>query len=361
MAQFKVKYFVDNAPIDKFYGVSVYRPTKENCSAHLVVVASRAHYEEISIELTEFGLEELKDYIPYEALGKKTVLIHGNCHTDIIKRYLNNSDTFVRQYWIYPLPMIQNNKKGYIKDHLLRNCDVFICQDIRGDNPCDKRLSAEYLLNKAGGTKICFPNLFGLGEIFFPQAERGNSHDVDLWNNPRGVEIPAGLFNYRDVNIDCLWRKGERDIHRIAEYLESDIYDEKCLRKHFEEKIAKWEQRETLCNIKILHYIKANYRKIQLFWEPAHPCNVLLKELSGEILKLLNISEHEIEEIDFSFGATEMPIYKCVRKALGLEYDNKYIRNWYPLERAKLTEEKMDLEEYVREYCYWCYDYLSLE
>lgn len=349
---------MDNAPIDKFYGLSVYRPTKENCSKYLVIVASKVYYEEISLELTEFGLEELKDYIPYEALGKKVVLLHGNCHTDIIKRYLNTSETFIDRYWIYPLPMIQNNKKRYIKDHLLKNCDIFICQDIRESNPYDKRLSAEYLLDRAGGTKICFPNLYGLGKIIFPQAEIGVPHDGDVWNNPKGVEIEGGLFNYRDVNIDRLWNEGERDIHRIVKYLDSDIYDEKQVRDNFEKNMAKWEQRETLCDIKILHYIKSEYQKMQLFWEPAHPCNVVLKKLSGEILRLLKISEYELGEIDFSFGVAEMPIYRCVRNALGLQYENKSIRNTAPMKWAKLTEAKMNLEEYVREYCYWCFDYL---
>lgn len=356
--KFEVKYFVDNAPIDKFYGLNVYRPTRENCSKYLVVVASRVYYEDISHELTEFGLEELYNYIPFEALGKKIVLLHGNCHTDIIKRYLNTSKTFIDRYWIYPLPMIQNNKKGYIKDHLLKNCDVFICQDIRESNPYDIRLSAEYLLERSGGTKILFPNLFGLGKIIFPQSETGVPREGDMWNNPRGVGIEGGLFNYRDVNIDRLWNGGERDIHKIAEYLESDIYEEKWVRDNFKRIIEKWEQRETLCDIKVLHYIQSEYQKTQLFWEPAHPCNVVFKKLSGEILRLLKISESELGEIDFSFGVAEMPIYKCVRRALGLQYENESIRNTPPVEMAKLTEEEMDLEEYVREYCYWCFDYL---
>ena len=88
---YKVKYFVDNSSINTFYNLEVYRPTKKNCSICLVVVASSVYYEEIAIQLTEFGLQELKDFIPYEALGKEVVLIHGNCHVEIIKCYLNTS------------------------------------------------------------------------------------------------------------------------------------------------------------------------------------------------------------------------------------------------------------------------------
>lgn len=349
---------MDNAPIEKFYDLCVYRPAKENCSQYLVVVASRVRYEEISLELTEFGLEELKDYIPYEALGKKVVLLHGNCHANVIERYLNTSKSFSNQYWIYPLPMIQNNKKGYIKDHLLKHCDIFVCQDIQEHNSCDKRLSAEYLISRVEGMVIVFPNLYGLGRIIFPQAELGVSRDGDSWNNPRGNEIEGGLFNYRDVNIDRLWREGERNIRKIADYLEGAVYDEEQIRDNFDKSMKKWEQREALCDIKILPYIKSEYQKTQLFWEPAHPCNNVLKMLSSEILGLLKISGTELGEIDFSFGVAEMPIYKCVKKALGLQYENKSIRNTPPMKWAKLTESEMDLEEYVREYCYWCFDYL---
>lgn len=353
---YKVKYFVDNSSINTFYNLEVYRPTKKNCSICLVVVASSVYYEEIAIQLTEFGLQELKDFIPYEALGKEVVLIHGNCHVEIIKRYLNTSKSFSDKYWTYPVPLIQDNKKGYIKDHLLNNCDVFIYQDIQEKNPFDKRLSANYLKNMVNGKKICIPNLYGLGKILFPQAEIGIHIKGDVWNNPKGTEIQGGLFNYRDKNIDNLWINGERNIREITKFLESEVYEADFIKQNFYEYIKKWEQREKLCDVKIVDYIKAEYRNIQLFWEPAHPCNILLKEISARILKLLDIDKSELKEIDFSFGVAEMPIYKCVINALQLNFEVESIRNTHPMKLAKLTEKEMDLEEYVREYCYWCFN-----
>lgn len=320
------------------------------------MVASSVYYEEIAIQLTEFGLQELKDFIPYEALGKEVVLIHGNCHVEIIKRYLNTSKSFSDKYWTYPVPLIQDNKKGYIKDHLLNNCDVFIYQDIQEKNPFDKRLSANYLKNMVNGKKICIPNLYGLGKILFPQAEIGIHIKGDVWNNPKGTEIQGGLFNYRDKNIDNLWINGERNIREITKFLESEVYEADFIKQNFYEYIKKWEQREKLCDVKIVDYIKAEYRNIQLFWEPAHPCNILLKEISARILKLLDIDKSELKEIDFSFGVAEMPIYKCVINALQLNFEVESIRNTHPMKLAKLTEKEMDLEEYVREYCYWCFN-----
>ncbi len=37
---FKVRYFIDNAPVRSFYDCDVCLPTRENCSKYLVVVAS---------------------------------------------------------------------------------------------------------------------------------------------------------------------------------------------------------------------------------------------------------------------------------------------------------------------------------
>ena len=354
---YKVKYFVDNSQRDVFYNCKVLRPTKENCSKYLVVVASNLYYEDIAIQLMEYGLEELKDYIPYQALGKKIVILHGNCHIGIIKSYLNTSKSFKDKYYIYSIPMIQHNKKGYIKEHLLSNCDVFIYQDIQADNQYDIRLSEEYLLPKVRNMKICIPNIYGMGKIFYPQAKKGK--EDCLWSNPSGREIPGGLFNFRDENIDSLWRKGERKIEKIVEYLRGPIYDKENVKNEFEHMFSKMEEREKHWDVKILEYIKQNYKKQQMFYEPAHPCNNILRKISEEILVMLDIDINELQEIEESFGVSEMPIYKCVKEALELKFERKYIRNVPPIEESKLTEKDMDLKEYCREYCYWCFEWLD--
>jgi len=349
------KYFVDNAPVQTFYDKEVFRPTRKNCSRHLVVVASTIHYDEIAVQLTEFGLQELKDFIPYQALGKEVVLIHGNCHKQMIEEYLNTSQTFTERFWIYPIPMIQYNRKGYIKEHLLKNCDVFIYQDIQENNPYDKRLSAEYLSSQVCKKRICIPNVFGLGKFLFPQAVIGENNSK--WHNPTGPEIPGGLFNYRDENIDRLWAGGERDINKIAGYLTGQIYGEDEIKDKFMKCFEKMKEREKLWDIKILDYIQHRYKDEQMFCEPAHPCNNILRKISEGIVEILGIEKDEIDEIDISFGVSEMPIYKCVKEALGLKYERKCIRDVPPSGQSKLIDGDMDLLEYCKEYCYWCFEY----
>lgn len=348
-----VQYFVDNAAGSSFYGCNVYRPTRENCSRYLVVVASNIYYGEISVQLSEYGLEELRDYIPYQALGKEVVLIHGNCYKLWIQEYLETSKTFSDKYWIYPIPRIYHIKKGYIKDHLLKNCDVFISQDIQENNKFDERLSFDYLSALVSKRVICIPNVYGLGKFLFPQAELGKGNG---WRNPAGPELENGLFLYSDENIDKLWNNGERNIDVITQYLETDIYTKESIEENMKKYFEKWERRDQHCDVKIMDYIKAEYKKQLLFYEPANPCNNVLRKISEGILEILGIDKREVHEIGERVATSEIPIYRCVKEALGLEYEQKYVRKVPSWEQSKLVSGNMDLKEYCREYCYWCHN-----
>lgn len=351
----RVRYFVDNAPVTSFYGHEVYRPTRENCSKYLVVVASDVYYEKIAIQMTGYGLKELRDFIPYEALGKEVVLVHGNCHVFVMKEYLKTSKTFLEKFYLYPLPLIQDNKKKYIKDDLLENCDIFIYQDIRKDNQFDERLSADYLSPKIHKRRICIPNVFGMGTFLYPQAEPPQGSESDGWNNYVGEGSPIGICNYRDENIDRQWREGERCIDKIAAHLEGQVYDQEYIRQNAETCFEKMRKRERFWDVKITDYIEQGYKEKQMFYEPAHPCNHVLRKISEGILEILGINGNEISEVEAHLAYQEMPTYQCVKEALGLNYETKHIRHRGAWEQSKLTPKDMDLTEYCREYCYWCY------
>lgn len=350
---FRVRYFIDNAPMKSFYDYDVYLPTRENCSKYLVVVASSIHYEEISVQLLEFGLEELQDFIPYQALGKEVVLVHGNCYKLWIQEYLQTSKTFNDRYWIYPIPRVYHIKKGFIKDHLVKNCDVLISQDIQENNKFDERLSFEYLSARATKKVICIPNVYGLGKYLFPQAKLGEG---ESWRNPAGPELENGLFLYSDENIDRLWNSGERNIDTIVQYLETDIYSKQYIEDNLQNCFKKWEERDRHCDVKIMDYIKAEYKNQLLFYEPANPCNNVLRKISERILELLDIDHNEVQEIGARNATLELPVYRCVKEALGLKYEQEYIREVPSWEQSKLISGNMELKEYCREYCYWCHE-----
>ena len=140
----------------------------------------------------------------------------------------------------------------------MKNCDVLISQDIQENNKFDERLSFSYLSAMATKRVICIPNVYGLGKFLFPQAELGKG---DGWKNPAGPELENGLFLYSDENIDRLWNSGERNADVIARYLETDIYSRESIENNRKICFEKWEERDQYCDVKIMDYIKAEYKK----------------------------------------------------------------------------------------------------
>ena len=75
---YEVEYFLDNAgDKETFKGKTVRKPTKENIDNQFIVVAN-TYYSEIRAQLREYGCTEIIDFIPYGALGKDIVLVHGS-------------------------------------------------------------------------------------------------------------------------------------------------------------------------------------------------------------------------------------------------------------------------------------------
>lgn len=144
-----VKYFLNNKKqIDTFLGCPVYDPNKDYVpdGAYVMVsVGAMPTYLLLSRQLNELHLEEFQDYIYYKWMDKKLILLHGNCHMMIIKAYLESSEKFLAEYGIYPNPEIHNNKKKKIDSVVLRNCDIWIHEDIQKDNAFGYFLSDEYI------------------------------------------------------------------------------------------------------------------------------------------------------------------------------------------------------------------------
>lgn len=153
-----------------------------------------------------------------------------------------------------------------------------------------------------------------------------------------------------------MWNRGERNIDTIVQYLETDIYSKQYVEDNLQNCFKKWEERDQHCDVKIMDYIKAEYKNQRLFYEPANPCNNVLRKISERILELLDIDQNEVYEIGERIATSELPVYKCVKEALGLKYEQEYIREVPSWEQSKLISGNMELKEYCREYCYWCHE-----
>lgn len=335
--------------IKEFCNHKVYDPEDRNLKDVFVLVAvSEQYYKEIAEYLSAKGLVEFKDYIYHKWINKKLVLLHGNCHMQVIQQYLLSSDAFQDEYIIYPNPLICCNENGRIEEAVLANCDVWIHEDIQKDNQFGYYLSDEYMRAYISETtkEIVIPHLFGLGRAFFPQ-NCWNPNNMPLQNG----EEKNGLFPRGDSVLEQ-GVKEKKSVQEIIEYASSDYALEKeYIISNFRLYMNKIQEREKDWDIKIFEFIVSHYKKEKLFYDSGHPTNVIMKKISSEIIAGLGIKGGEIyaeKTMDFY----EEPVYPIVKKVLGLEWEDKYIRT--QANAGKLVE-NMDLEEYIREYLWYCH------
>lgn len=96
----------------------------------------------------------------------------------------------------------------------------------------------------------------------------------------------------------------------IAEMDEKErYYSKEQIVRNFKEQLGKLKQREVECSIKISDFIETNYKIQQLFFDPNHPCNVLICEKGKRILKLLNLKVKEDVIVDDALDEGELFIY----------------------------------------------------
>lgn len=73
----------------------------------------------------------------------------------------------------------------------------------------------------------------------------------------------------------------------------TDMYKKEDIIKNFEHEMKKLKEREKNCDIKISDYIEENYRWKQLFYDPNHPTNDVIKEKAIRVLDILNIKSND--------------------------------------------------------------------
>lgn len=344
----EIIYFVDKFNYNrKFYGIDVKCPDK--LRGGKILIASSAYYGEIKKQLIEMGFEEYRDFTYCFNVDKKIAFINGNCHCDIIKSYLCTSKEFAKKYVFGAFPLIHENKA--YDEKVLEYCDLFIYQDIRKESSVDYKYSEEYMLPrlKEECVKICVPNLYG-----FPKALFYKNHML----SECGHKVSGGRYNpflYCEEIIDECIQHGE-SFEKICTRLKEEFVEEREIIARFRKDREIILEREKGWDVKISDYIFENYQTTQLFYDVAHPTNFLLKEISNRILVNLGIEGKVSDDIKGSLNCYEVPVYDCIKDALGIQWSNSFLRE--RMENTAsfvLTETKMDWREYVKEYIWWRY------
>lgn len=341
-----------NRGVDKFRGKTVYDISEIPYKNAMLVIATKIDtYCDISDELRSSNMKEFNDFIYYEWLLKDIVLLHGNCHMEILGDLLCSSPAFTDRYTIYPYPLLISSTKQFrTEPEIFENIDVWIHEDIRQNNVFGYEVSDEYIRKNLGINvlEIRIPHLYGISKMFFPQVVVRNDGNNEALNGGRDTD---GIFLYGDKVIEsCISRDMKLD--DIIEFCKSD----EAIPKHeifynYERCMSKVRNRERSWDVKVSSFIEEKYKHIKLFYDPGHPTNVIMEYIAKEVLKKLGAwMADKTLTCSKSMDAHEKFVYPCVKKALGIVYEEKEIRK-----TGKRLSDHMDFSEFIREYCWWRY------
>lgn len=306
----------------------------KNNERHIILVPDK-----VDGKLLNKNLDEFDDYIYERYVNKYLTIVYGNCHTSLVIRYLENCDRFNELYAIYPILPIQNiTDSNYFEKKVFKICDVFIHQSIQVNNRYGTEYSSDVLISKLKKScrVISIPNVYHLPLFMYPQYYEGKELNYKGYN-----------FFFRDSIIDSQVKEG-KSLKEIIEAYSFSYFSPVQIKNSYDKFISKVKEREEQWDIKISDFIIKNIQTKQLFYDPNHPTNCLIKYYAEEIVKKLLNLNCEIREIDVQLDAYEMPMLACVVKELGGDYFN--IQKELRKTGLKVMNCKMKLKQYILQY-----------
>lgn len=328
----------DNIKNGTFYNYPIKKPYYKKNVFIIVTVDDVFAYFTIRKQLLQLGYKEFEDFIPYTIYNRKIALAYGNCHMEAVKKFLECNRDFSEKYGFYPFPAICDMKKISDYENILPHIELFLHQAIQKDNCYGEKLASCYLLDKVSEKcqVVAIPNMYGLPKCFFPQL------DCETNYNSEGYR-----YFFMDNNI-VSWLKEGKTIKEIKDRISQGVYSESEILNMWEQFKKKLLLREKEWDIKISDYVFANYQNEKLFCDRNHITAKLAKEIANRILQYLGI-DSKITVYPIGMDSLETFIYPDVKKALGLKFEEKTIRQ-FSLDTSYSGYE-MDYEEYIEQIC----------
>ncbi len=354
--------FVIDRSVENFHNIPIYNFEEAKGrlrGKQIIVTMTKSNYISVKKELIQLGLIEFDDFIWVKYFNKKLALLYGNCHMLPIKNYLEMQPEFARIYEIIYYRIGNEEEEEYPSSKVVDRCDLFVTQDIRENNSRHVPGYKELLKSIRSEIKVIIvPNLYGVN-LFFPQFHKNENTDMTIRKHIENSRCFTGdtreIFNAlsygNDENIERMYLEGKSRQEIIDKLCDDSLYDEDRIKDMFIKGINKILDRERECTIQISKWILDNYQEKQLFYEPYHPTNVLLEEMAKQCMHQLNLEIYDIVRTPGGMDSREVFIYNSVKKALGLRFQQKYIRNY--TRYGTLEDEALNLEGYVDYYIKW--------
>lgn len=343
----KVAFCLDNHKSGMFHGLHIRKPEDalEDLQRCVVLISSNKYYHEMGEQLRNLGLVEFKDYIKGRAYGKRIVYINANCYAQAYGKLLSSNSEFNEKYYVYydtPLCDQESNIKSIVE-----NCDICLSQDVRENNKYGETVSLEWHKKniRKGCRLIVVPNLVGFGRAIFPQCV-----DNDEKNECEYDALPYGVFPFADAFVDGQVKIG-KDVNAIIDTIVSgEPLNVQEIKSEYGRIFEEFKKREECWDIRIMDYVEKNIKTSKVMLDLRHPSSDVLKRIASEILLKLGCEDVEVP-IDYTMDQYEIPVYPQVKRILGLKWDKRIKSSLLSLE-----DSLADINTYVRQYIYWCFE-----
>lgn len=343
----EIEYCMDALHTGEFHHLPIKKPEESfiSCGQKIIVAAgAEKTYTDMKGLLERQELKEFKDFVWSGTVGKKIVSVNANCYGAALLKYLRQSDRFLEEYVVYPLPEVHLNSKKAISEELLQNTDLYIHQDIRRDNSIGYELSDEYILPrlKKGCRSITIPNLVDMGHWMFPQQGI-------LKKQIKAMDHVGYLF-YIDRVLDEAAEEQHAALSPYRDFWTQYSYTESELSENWKNDRDRLLKRQENWDVEIAPFILNNYKKIPCFVDLSHPSKYVMREIGRQVAKMLQLDDIDDSDYESCLGFPA-PVMPAVRKYFGLEFD-------VPCERKEYFGRKVrnDIDDYIRAYLWWMHE-----
>lgn len=319
---YTIKGFVSNNEEEKeCQQLPVIRPAEiMRQSRSYVIICSKAE-EAMSEQLEELGYRGDKDYTFVGMLPKKLFIAAGTCQIERIAGLLLSNPQFAsyniciyRDNMYAPCSEADNRRlKGYGIF-----CDI-VFYNIVNAGTLEQR-SYESLIKKfyPKAERIYMPFYYFRGQLM--QATEAENHYT-------AMVCQQYLWLRGDKEVNGMIENGYTTEKIVEEVSRPDYWGKDEIRKHFERELKKIEVWDRFSSLPIKSYIEDNYRDMIVFCDGIHFNYALSLYLADEIARYLGLEPIRDTDILSRLEREEkrvMPVYPCVKEALGMNVEDSY-------------------------------------
>lgn len=340
--------FVSNYSSEKEYlGFPVIRPEELLKSDDLYTVICSDADDIMSSQMDKLGFIGGRDYAFDMLLPKRLFVVMGICQIAKVSEALSRNKMFRGLYDMVVYLINAYEPFSDADNHRIKEYGCF----------CD---AVFYSVANGGLTEL--RNFAPVVNRFYKKAFRFFMPYYYFKGQIIQATDDVNFYAMRELKAYSgrhYWFRGDQEINRmveegcgeetIIERVTGQYWSKQRVLDNFAKELKKVEVLDRLSSFKLRPFIDENYRKILIFIDGTHFSYQLCIYLANKIAESLHVGlicEEQMNNERENIYTGVMPIYPCVKNALGMETEDYY--QFYNIEKDLL--EYIDIKEYIRRY-----------